>query len=468
MINKLFKIIHNKYSTLFSFIFSLRYLFLIFFSFIILFLSIPNFIDYGKRLETIKNYLLKNYNLKINDYEKIKFRSLPMPNLEFKNVNINFTNTPGVINVTKFKIYPKLFSIYNFKNFQIKKIIFEDSEALLEVSNLKNITQQLFNQQKKLFLKNLDLKIKHNNKPLITIENIKFANFGYSKNLITGKVFKKNFKIETKNDHKNINLKLLNSGISAKINFDDKKNINGKTGTFKSKILNSNLKFNFDYNDERIKIYKSFFRSRNISFYNNSEIILKPFLEIKTRFTIEDINSNIFESINIDKFFKSKNIIKKFNLKADIKFKPQKFIKKDLIDKFNLKLDFAYGRINFVKESLFSEGFSNCSGNINFLDEFPLLFFNCKISSNNQQQILKKFSIRSKKKDLPFNLTVKGNLNLLNNKINFKDVKLNENYDASKEDLQFFKMNFENLLLDESFLGIFNKEKINKFILELY
>ena len=63
--------------------------------------------------------------------------------------------------------------------------------------------------------------------------------------------------------------------------------------------------------------------------------------------------------------------------------------------------------------------------------------------SSNQQEILKKFSIKSKKKDLPLNLTVKGNLNLLNNKINFEEVRLNENYEASKEDLLFFKKNFE-------------------------
>ena len=68
---------------------------------------------------------------------------------------------------------------------------------------------------------------------------------------------------------------------------------------------------------------------------------------------------------------------------------------------------------------------------------------------------------------MPLNLIVKGNLNLLKNKIHFKEVRLNENYEASKEDLLFFKKNFENILLDESFLDIFDKKKINKFILEI-
>ena len=74
-----------------------------------------------KRIETINNYLFNNYDLKINNYEKIKFRPFPVPNLEFKNTNINFTNVPSEINVSKFKSISKTFSIFNFKNFKLKK-----------------------------------------------------------------------------------------------------------------------------------------------------------------------------------------------------------------------------------------------------------------------------------------------------------------------------------------------------------
>ncbi len=69
---------------------------------------------------------------------------------------------------------------------------------------------------------------------------------------------------------------------------------------------------------------------------------------------------------------------------------------------------------------------------------------------------------------MPVNFEVRGNLNLFNNKVNFENIKSNKNYVASKEDLQFFKKNFENLIFDESILNIFNKKKIKKFILEIY
>ena len=78
-----------------------------------------------------------------------------------------------------------------------------------------------------------------------------------------------------------------------------------------------------------------------------------------------------------------------------------------------------------------------------------------------------KFKIDTKKDNKTFNLNAKGNVNILNKKINFKNISLNENYKASKEDLGYFKENFENILFNENFLGIFNYEKIKEFIFEI-
>ena len=84
MLNKFFKIIHNKYSTLFKFIFYLRYLFGIFFISAVLFLFIPHFFDFKKKDAVIKSYLLKKYDIKLNKYESIKYNSLPRPYIEIK------------------------------------------------------------------------------------------------------------------------------------------------------------------------------------------------------------------------------------------------------------------------------------------------------------------------------------------------------------------------------------------------
>ena len=84
-------------------------------------------------------------------------------------------------------------------------------------------------------LSDLNLNIIDKNKSLVKINNIKFANFGYNQNIISGIVFGKKFKTEIADDFKNINFKLLNSGINAEISFNESQKDFFKSGIFKSK-----------------------------------------------------------------------------------------------------------------------------------------------------------------------------------------------------------------------------------------
>ena len=65
------------------------------------------------------------------------------------------------------------------------------------------------------------------------------------------------------------------------------------------------------------------------------------------------------------------------------------------------------------------------------------------------------------------NLNVEGSLNLLNKKINFKKININDNYVANKTDIKYFKKTFENILFDDNFFGIFRMSKIKEFLLEV-
>ena len=87
MINKIYKIIHNKYSTLFKFLFFLRYLFGIFFISAVYFLCIPYFFNFTKKDKVIKNYLLERVRSYNYNYKNIKYNSFPTPNLEIQNAN---------------------------------------------------------------------------------------------------------------------------------------------------------------------------------------------------------------------------------------------------------------------------------------------------------------------------------------------------------------------------------------------
>jgi len=466
MINNFIKTINNRYSRFFRFIFFLKYLFLIFFIAIAVFLIIPNFFNYEKRVETVKSHLIKNYNYEIYQYEKIKFHALPFPRLEFKNTVINLGSSSNKMNVQNLKIYLKFFSIYDYKNFQSRKIELEKNNISLESTSLKFLIKNFFNQKNKLLLDNLDIEINDKNNSIINLENITFSNFGYNKNLFIGEVFDKKFKIKISNDFKNINFKLPSSGISADINFDDESKNNLLIGVFKSKILNTNLKFNFNYDSKSLNIYNSYFRSKNLSFRNESIITVNPFLDIFSKFKIEDINTKILKKFNFEKLLKSKNFLKKINSRNEINFVAKKF-SHNLINKLNLKINFAYGRMNYIKKFSISESLFQCEGNLNFLEEYPLLFFDCSIDSENREDLLKKFSVKLKDKDKTLKLNLNGNISILKNKININSVSMNKVYEASDEDLRYFKDTFENIVFDKRFIEIFSFKKIKKFILEI-
>ena len=57
------------------------------------------------------------------------------------------------------------------------------------------------------------------------------------------------------------------------------------------------------------------------------------------------------------------------------------------------------------------------------------------------------------------NLTLIGNINVLNKKINFTKIFMNKNYEASAEDLKYFKTTFEKIVFDKNFVEIFNIKK---------
>jgi hypothetical protein len=466
MINKLYKRIHNKYSTLFKFIFFLRYLFGIFFISIVLFLAIPHFFDLKKKDKVIKNYLLENYGIKLSSYDGIDYHSLPLPSLNFSNVGISIGKDSLQINANNLIIYPKLISIYNFKNFETNKIILKNNKILIDDSELKILIKYIYNLKNRLTFKNLDLKINRQNKPLINIKKINFSNYGYEKNLVKGELFDKKFKILINNNYNKINFKFLKTGITVDINLNEIKKESTISGILKSKLLNSKLKFNFDYDGEKIKIYNSYFRNKNLSLNNESLITYRPFLYLDSIFQVEDINIKIIKKIDINRILTSKNLIKKINAKNTINFK-SKIFSQNLIDDLYLNVDLAYGRLVYFKKISISENFFSCKGDINLLEEYPILHFDCLVASKDKKKLLKKFSIKYKIKNEPLKLNVKGNINILNNKINFKKITMNQNYVASKEDLNYFKQSFETIVFDKNFSNIFNLQKIKKFILEI-
>ncbi len=466
MINKFFKTIHNKYSKFFRFVFLIRYLIAIFLIFTSLVLIIPKFFNYEKRSEIIKNHLLQTYGFIIEEHEKIEFNFFPFPNLNFQNSSLVFKNKTLKVETQNLKIFPKFSSIYDYKNFKINKVLFVKSKINLDINDLKFFKKIFFNQENSFYFNDLILNIIDKNKSVLKLDNIQFSNFGQKENLIFGKVFGKKFKIDTNKNLNNINFKIINSGINAKLEITSVNDPKLMKGVFRLKILNTNLRFNFDYDQKKINIYNSFFRGKNISFNNKGSIVFKPYLKFDTKFNIEEFNHKVFRQLDLDKILSSKDLLKKINSKNEIIYKSKKF-DRYIIDGIVLKIDFAYGRANYFKDFSILKNPAQCKGDVNFLEEYPILSFNCNLSLSYNKKLFKKFSIKIQNKDKPLDLKFNGNLNILNKKINFTRISLNKAYEASNEDLKYFKNTFEEILLDDSFFEIFNQRKIKKFISEI-
>ncbi len=465
MINKIYKTIHNKYSNLFRFVFFLRYLIIIFFISSIIFLIIPHFFDYKKRELAIKNYLFQNYNLVLEDYKNINYSIFPIPKLKIQSAIMSIEKNTVDLEVKELNIFPKILNIYNFDNFRASKIVLVENKIELGNNNIRFFLNYILKLKNKLILKNLNLKIKNNNKTLINFKEIEFSNFGYNKNFISGKVFDKKFKIDFSESKQNIVFELLKTGLKLNFNFD-RTTDNSISGSARIKLLNSNLKFKFKYDENTLNIYESFFRNKNLSFSGESTIKNNPFFSFNSIIKINDIERDFLQSINIERIFNFKNILKKINTKKELYFNSKK-ISNNLIENFYIKIDLAYGKLNFSKKTSLQESFSLCDGDINLLDEYPILNFDCTFTSKNLKKLTKKFSVKYKKNEEVFELKVKGKMNIFNNKINFASVKVGNDYTASKEDLKYFKKLFENILFDKNFINIFNVKKIGEFIQEI-
>ena len=466
MINKFFKIINNKFSRLFKFIFFIRYLFLIFFVATVLFLSIPQFFDYKKKIDIIKISLLKNYGLNLKKLDNVRFNSLPVPHLEINDLTFDFHSDDENLITKRLIIYPKLLSIYDYENFQIKRIKLENSDLKINYGDIKSYSKKIFNLKKKFYFKDLNFSIIDNDLNIIELNKVNFLNYGYKRNLINGEVFNKKFKVHLNDDLNNIDFKLIGSGITASLNILENKQNSKIKGIFKGKVLKSNFKLNFIYDPEIIIIKDFYFRDKQLSFDSKGHLELNPFFKINLTSKVKDINPDLIEELDIEELLSFKNFIKKINTKHNINFKSKKF-STNFINTLNVKISLAYGRLNLFKEFFILNSNLICETNTNLLDEFPILYFNCIFNSSEKKDLLRKIKINIKSKDDYVKLTVKGNINILNKKINFNNVDLNNDYKASEEDLKYYKSKFEKILFDEDFIRIFNFSKVRKFMLEI-
>jgi len=466
MIIKIYKSIHNKYLKFFKFFFFLRYLFAIFLIATVTFFLVPKLFNYEKKRDIIKDYLVNYYDLELANYSDIKFNIFPFPNLSIGNVNLKIKDEPIFLATTDLKIFLNFKNIYDYKDFEANKILFSQNEIALDVGSTKELLNYFRKLKYNLDIKGLTLILKKEENSILEIKKINFSNYGYNKYKINGEIFNKKFKADLQNNNKSLNFKILNTGIKANFKLNEKNLENTVSGSSKISILDNYFKLNFNFNDNQLEIINSNFRNKNLSIFFNSLIQLNPFFEISSNINIEEIDNQLINNISLEKILENKKIIKKLNSNNKVNYKEKKFGNK-LIKSLTFESTLAYGRLNFLNETIVIGGVINCKGDSVLIEEYPRLNFDCIFKIKDKKKLFRKFSISKKFDKNPINLNIKGSLNILNNKINFKKINIGTSYVATKEDMKFFKETFETILFDDDFYNIFKIGKIKDFLLEI-
>ena len=112
-----------------------------------------------KKEEIIKLYLIKKYSLGIEKIDNVEYQFLPVPQLILENLKGNLYSEETNIKTQKLILYPKFLSLYNYKNFDLKKIKFNNSQLIVDSKKINLLTKSLINLDKKFYFENLHSKI---------------------------------------------------------------------------------------------------------------------------------------------------------------------------------------------------------------------------------------------------------------------------------------------------------------------
>ena len=110
---------------IFTFIYKLRYLILIFAFSITLLFAIPKFFNNVNKIKALNLILENHHGITLKKIDKIEYKIFPQPNYEIKDSNISVGKNLLNIKVKNLVIYPNIKGLYASKEITFKKIKFE-------------------------------------------------------------------------------------------------------------------------------------------------------------------------------------------------------------------------------------------------------------------------------------------------------------------------------------------------------
>ena len=417
---------------------------------------IPTFYNKDKIQNTIKNQLLKNYNIDVKFNEKINYGLLPKPHFSAKNLSI--LRNKKEIGLTKnLRVFIGLGKFFSFRNeVEIKDLAFHKTDFNIYLNDFlffKNLLKTAPNENR-IFFKKSNIFFKNQNDEVLFINKIFKGKFYYDANnlqnvfISKNEVFKVPYKITIKNDK--FNKKVLANFNSKKIrlNLENETDYENdiKKGLLDVLFINKNTSLNYQIDNTSIKFLSE----------NNNKNSYKGAIDFKPFYFFADFN---YEGLS------AKNLLTEDSIIIDI-IKSEILNNKNLSANINLNVKDITNvkELNNLKLKIFIE-----EGEIDFSESFIMWKEDLKIVFNESLITLD---------DDGINLigTVKLNFNDIDNfyssfqinKLNRKDIKqiqLDFVYNLNSKSLRFDnpKVNEkQNSEIDE-FLNIFNSSEDRVF-----
>jgi len=431
--NKKFKFIF-KYKKNYKFI---LYLLLCISVIFFIYLHIPKFFNYTPKL--VQESLKKNSDINIKHISNINYKFFPSPRLRLSGVDLEFGEDILGVENTEVDIILKPLQIINYKNLDYSKFLLRSGSARIELGKINKLFDYIKKNKNKINFKNNTIILQRENKKLFEINDslVKFNTKNNVQQLSVNGLFlnhKASFILKDKNDSKiNMSLKIPELDISTNILLESIDNFKAFKGTINFEVLNNFFQFNL-IKQKNITIKKGFVRSSLINSSFEGDVSFKPYFSFNLDIHPSSINTKRLILIIKQKYF-SENLhaIKTIkNIDGSLNFK-----------------DKSKGRVVFKNTEILLQDFE--------LDKEKTISLNAKISELGTKGKVQFNLINNIKK-----IHILGFITPSSSKVNFEKI-IFKKKNLTEDKVNKFEKKFENEVINNSLVNIFNEIKITNF-----
>tara|TARA_B110000196_G_scaffold318681_1_gene334641 strand:+ start:685 stop:2208 length:1524 start_codon:yes stop_codon:yes gene_type:complete len=403
------------------------------------YLTLPSLYNKTWVQNTIEKKLLNEFKINFSISSQISYEILPSPHFTIKNVKIidgALNNPKELAEIRNLKIYISQKNIFNKNKLEIKSILIDDANFLLQENNFDFFSKFLNKKflKKKINITNSNIFFKNFNEETIFITKISKLSLFYddlkliNQILLQSEVFNIPFKLNMEKDlnKKNI-IRVHSEKLKLKFQNQSIKDNNIINGLNELSFLNKKLISKYELKDNILSFTSVNSQWPNNKIDYNGKLNFQPFnlnLEINLEkvYLMKLLNSDsiFFELIKSKKLFHD-------NLTSTIIFNSPNILDNKILNELKINFKIVNGEISLDHSYILSKaiGLLKLSNSKLILDDDNLVFnSNFNLSIKNSKSFFFFFQtpkkIRKQIKNISFNL----NFAFLNNELEVNSFKI--------------------------------------------